>query len=76
MEAAAAENLRAKAAEEQEDPSDTAEFPLAGGGDSVPSQDEDGEDYEEGYHDEDPSAAPTSRIDFGSLQFGRDYEIT
>ena len=76
MDAAAAENLRAKAAEEEEDLSDTAEFPLAGGGDSVPSQDEDGEDYEEGYHDEDPSAAPTSRIDFGSLQFGRDYEIT
>ncbi|MCI9352490.1 MAG: DivIVA domain-containing protein [Lawsonibacter sp.] len=73
MEDAAAENLRAKAAEEgPQDLSDTAEFPPA-------EQEEDydeGEEYppEEG-EEEDPSA-PTSRISFGELQFGRDYEIT
>lgn len=61
---ATAENIKAKAAEEPvEDLSDTAEFPVV----------------------EEPFAAPeekpaedldsTRRIDFGNLQFGRDYEI-
>ena len=65
MEAATAENLRAKAseAEGEKDLTDTTEFPSmpAGAGEEA-----DGSD----------PAAPTSRIDFGSLQFGRDYEIT
>lgn len=71
MEAAAAENLRARAAEEaeqtEEDLSDTAEFPLADAEEAPrpPAREE-----------EDDPPASTSRIDFGELQFGRDYEIT
>ena len=83
MEAAAAENLRAKATEEEpEDMSDTAEFtPVL-----PPEEDEDYEDGpplrrdpedEEDYEDEegDEEGGPSGRIDFGRLQFGRDYEI-
>ena len=63
---ATAENLRAKQAEEpQEDLEDTAEFPPVSG-------EEFREDEEE--HQEVRSARG-SRIDFGELQFGRDYEI-
>ncbi len=95
MEAATAENLRAKAEEAaQEDLSDTAEFtPVL-----PPEEDEEVEplpprrsrrrepedDYEEEEEDcdeeedeEDDSGRPRGgRIDFGRLQFGRDYEIT
>lgn len=59
-----AENLKAQAAQEAaegpEDLSDTAEFPPA------PQAEEEPE--EEPVHG-------TRRIDFGNLQFGRDYEI-
>ena len=69
MEAAAAENLRTQAAgedEEEEDLSDTAEF------DPVASEEE-----EDAPQDEEDGRGPRGgRIDFGSLQFGRDYEIT
>ena len=100
MEAATAENLRAKAEEAaQEDLSDTAEFtPVL-----PPEEDEEEEelppprrsrrrepedDYEDDYEEEeedcdeeedeeDDSGRPRGgRIDFGRLQFGRDYEIT
>ena len=62
---ATAENVKAKAAEEPvEDLSDTAEFPVV-----EPEQ----------ASEEEPVAAgdmdSTRRIDFGNLQFGRDYEI-
>ena len=72
MEQATAENLRAKAVqEESRDLSDTAEYPPAGQEeDDYPPEDEEEEDVD------DDSAAPTSRISFGELQFGRDYEIT
>ena len=73
MEDAAAENLRAKAAEEgPQDLSDTAEFPPA-------EQEEDydeGEEYPPEEREEEDPSAPASRISFGELQFGRDYEIT
>lgn len=65
MKDATEENLRAKAAQEppKEDLEDTAEFaPLAYQEDS----EEDAEDEED---------FRGSRIDFGELQFGRDYEI-
>lgn len=72
MEAAAAENLRSQAEEEDEeepDLSDTAEFspgqPLD---EDFPPVDEDDED-----EDDRPRGG---RTDFGKLQFGRDYEIT
>ena len=62
MKDAAAENQRAKEAP-QEDLDDTAEFaPVDQREDR--SEADDGEDEER-----------TSRIDFGELQFGRDYEI-
>ena len=78
MQAATAENLRAKAAEKAggADLSDTAEFtpglPLEDDDDPLPLQDE------EDYDDEDPGGEPprSGGIDFGQLQFGRDYEIT
>ncbi|NBI67093.1 DivIVA domain-containing protein [Pseudoflavonifractor sp. 60] len=81
MEAAAAERMRAKAAEEDEedkDLSDTAEFTPG----SAPAQEQAAPrrlaDDEE---DEEDGGTPPSRggrIDFGKLQdhFGRDYEIT
>ena len=73
MEQAKAENLRAKAVQEEpRDLSDTAEFPPAlQEEDGYPTEDEEEEEVEDGG-----SAAPTSRISFGELQFGRDYEIT
>ena len=73
MEQAKAENLRAKAVpEDSRDRSDTAEFPPAlQEEDGYPPEDEEEEEVEDGG-----SAAPTSRISFGELQFGRDYEIT
>ena len=74
MEAAAAENLRARAEEEDDDErdmSDTAEFTPG----LSPEEDEE-EDYPDPEDEDGPPAGSTSRIDFGSLQFGRDYEIT
>ena len=65
MKDATEENLRSKAAQEasQEDLDDTAEF------DPVSDQEDGDED------DEDDHSFRGSRIDFGELQFGRDYEI-
>ena len=62
---ATAENLKARqeAEEEPEDLEDTAEFGPVPAGEA--------EDEEE----DDPPPARGSRIDFGELQFGRDYEI-
>lgn len=60
---ATAENLKAKQAAEapaQEDLTDTAEFPTVD---------------EEQAGGEEKAASGSSRIDFGNLQFGRDYEI-
>ena len=77
MEAAAAENLRAKAAEEEEDLSDTAEFtPGAPMEERDPPRLRDREDEEEEEDEEDDDAPRSGGIDFGRLQFGRDYEIT
>ena len=78
MEAAAAENLRTKAAQaEQEDFSDTAEYPVGAASyadEEFPPE----EDYEEDDYGEDEDHRPPagSRINFGELQFGQDYEIT
>ena len=73
MKEAAAENLRAKVEEEEEqDLSDTAEF--IPGGSEPPYEEEDPEDGEGDDGEDGPPSG--SRIDFGSLQFGRDYEIT
>lgn len=68
MKDAAEENLRAKAAQEapQEDLEDTAEF--------EPVSDEE-EAEEDDRDEEDARSFRGSRIDFGDLQFGRDYEI-
>ena len=64
MREATAENLRAQAQEEQaENLSDTTEFG------PVPSQEQEEADLEE------IPSGRVSRIDFGALQFGRDYEI-
>lgn len=77
MEAATAENLRSRAAEEDRDLSDTAEFapgqPIEEEEDFPPVDDDDYED-----EDDDPRRRPPtgSRINFGELQFGQDYEIT
>ena len=77
MEAATAENLRSRAAEEEADRdlSDTAEFPPG-----QPIEEDEGfpPDDEEDYQDEDDDRRPPmgSRINFGELQFGQDYEIT
>ncbi len=66
MKDATEENLRSKAAQEasQEDLDDTAEF------DPVSDQEDGDEDDEDDDH-----SFRGSRIDFGELQFGRDYEI-
>ena len=77
MEAATAENLRSRAEEEERDLSDTAEFapgqPIEEEEDFPPVDDDDYED-----EDDDPRRRPPtgSRINFGELQFGQDYEIT
>lgn len=61
---ATAENIKAKAAEEPvEDLSDTAEFPVVEEAFAAPEE-KPAEDLDS-----------TRRIDFGNLQFGRDYEI-
>lgn len=81
MEAATAENLRAKAEEDEEEPdlSDTAEF-TPGARQEDDYDEDDARDYQESSRedDEDDDGRPSGggRIDFGSLQFGRDYEIT
>lgn len=63
---ATAENLKARqeAEEEPEDLEDTAEFGPVPAGEAEDEEEED-----------DPPPARGSRIDFGELQFGRDYEI-
>ena len=87
MQDATAENLKSKQAEEEEeeDLDDTAEFgPVPhekehrekehrsrGAREAVEEEPEDGEEDE----DEDSPVSRGSRIDFGRLQFGRDYEI-
>ena len=88
MEDATAEKLRAQVEEEEpEDMSDTAEYPVGGASyadEEFPPEDGDyeDEDYErEDYEedddeDSDPRPPAGSRIDFGQLQFGQDYEIT
>ena len=65
---ATAENLKARQQEEsrEDDPEDTAEF------EPVSLEADREEDDEE---EEDRAAPRGSRIDFGQLQFGRDYEI-
>ncbi len=65
MQDATAEHLRSKAAQEEQDLSDTAEF-TPGLPDEEEAADDDGED----------PPPRDSGIDFGRLQFGRDYEIT
>lgn len=73
MEDAAAENLRSQAAQEEpEDLSDTAEFPM--GASYADEEFPPDADYEEEDEDHRPPAG--SRINFGELQFGQDYEIT
>ena len=79
MEAATAENLRSQAAQEDtQDLSDTAEFPISedySGEEFPPDADYDEEaDYDDEDDDHRPPAG--SRINFGELQFGHDYEIT
>lgn len=68
MKDATEENLRSKAAHEapQEDLEDTAEFEPV-------SDSEEEDDVEE--EEDDERSFRGSRIDFGDLQFGRDYEI-
>ena len=73
MKDAAAENLKARREEDEEDLSDTAEFlPV-----DPSARDEDEEDDEEDEDEEDDREPRRrgGRIDFGALQFGRDYEI-
>ena len=76
MEAATAENMRSRAEEGGQDLSDTAEFTPG----AAPEEDYDQEDaqaYEEDREDGGEGRRSSGgRIDFGSLQFGRDYEIT
>ena len=87
MEDAAAESSRLKAEQEEEDLSDTAEYPVGGASyadEEFPPEDGDyededyeREDYEEEDGEDDGRRPPAgSRIDFGELQFGQDYEIT
>ena len=65
---ATAENLKAcRTEEDEEDLSDTAEF-----GPIDPEEDEEDEDGEDDLRED---VSRGSRIDFGALQFGRDYEI-
>ena len=74
MEDAAAESMRAKAAQEMPDLSDTAEYPLGASyaDEELPPD----EEYEEdGGEDQDRRPPAGSRINFGELQFGQDYEI-
>ena len=52
-------------AQETDDLEDTAEFPAVTQEELAAAQEEEKNDF----------AARTSRIDFGELQFGRDYEI-
>lgn len=68
MREATVENQKAQAADEPEDLSDTAEFsPVTH--EAVP------EEPREEEAPKAPASSATTRIDFGNLQFGRDYEI-
>ena len=71
MKDAAEENLRSKTAREtpREDLEDTAEFG------PVSPREEDEEERNEDEDEEEDGSFRGSRIDFGELQFGRDYEI-
>ena len=83
---ATAENLKAQAAQEAaegpEDLSDTAEFPPAPQAEEEPEDLEDTAEFgpvpggeAEDEDEEDLPPVRGSRINFGELQFGRDYEI-
>jgi len=65
MAEAAVENQKLDAQEEAADLEDTAEFPAVTQEELAAAQEEEKRDF----------SARTSRIDFGELQFGRDYEI-
>ena len=65
MAEATIENQKLDAQEQAEDLEDTAEFPAVTQEELAAAQEEEKSDF----------AARTSRIDFGELQFGRDYEI-
>ena len=75
MEAAAAENARSKAAQEEpQDLSDTSEFTP---GQPIGEDEDFPQDEEFPPDDEDDPRPPAGgRINFGDLKFGRDYEIT
>lgn len=80
MQAATAENLRAQAdaeAGQAQDLSDTAEF-VPGASKEDGYDEDEARDYQESGRDDedDDSHSGGGRIDFGTLQFGRDYEIT
>lgn len=80
MQAATAENLRAQVdaeAGEAQDLSDTAEF-VPGASKEDGYDEDEARDYQESGRDDedDDSHSGGGRIDFGTLQFGRDYEIT
>ena len=72
---ATAENLMSRPSEPvSEDLADTAEFsPVAA--EKVEETDDEDEPEEEDEDDEDDRPSRISRINFGELQFGRDYEI-
>ena len=65
MAEATIENQKLDAQEQAEDLEDTAEFPAVTQEELAAAQEEEKRDF----------SARTSRIDFGELQFGRDYEI-
>ena len=74
MKDATEENLRAQVAQEEDDLEDTAEFgPVGEEEDHQEEIDRDTDDDDD--EDADPHPPRGSRIDFGELQFGRDYEI-
>ena len=76
MEAATAENLRARAEQEERDLSDTAEFSPGSPAAEEDFPPVDDQDYDEDYDENDHRPPSGSRINFGELQFGQDYEIT
>lgn len=71
MREATAENQKAQAADEPEDLSDTAEFSPVTHETAQAAQ----EDAAEAEAPKAAASSATTRIDFGNLQFGRDYEI-
>ena len=71
---ATAENLKARQKEQpkEDDLEDTAEFEPVSSEEDPPAEDSGDRDTDE---DDRPAPPRGSRIDFGQLQFGRDYEI-